>query len=103
MSLEKSMVETTYEYYNKTKEIFEDLMFRELRPYGIDRDNFEEYANSERLKMIIHNVGSSYFYLVYLDGDEIFVIEEHGEIIQRDDTYGIQYQVRVVSRKGVRF
>ena len=53
--------------------------------------------------MIIHNVGNSYFYLVYLDGEEIFVIEKHGEIIQRDDTYGIQYQVRVVSRKGVRF
>lgn len=97
------MVETTYEYYNKTKEIFEDLMFRELRPYGIDRDNFEEYADSKRLNMIIHNVGNSYFYLVYLDSEEIFMIEEHGEIIQRDDTYGIQYQVRVVSRKGVRF
>lgn len=103
MDFQKSMVEALYEYCNKADKAFEELILRELRPYGISKDNFEEYADSKRLNMIIHNVGNSYFYLVYLDGEEIFVIEKHGEIIQRDDTYGIQYQVRVVSRKGVRF
>lgn len=97
------MVETLYESYNKSKEIFEDLMFRELRPYGINRDNFKEYTDSKRLNMVIHHVGNSYDYLVYLDGEEIFVIEKCGELFQRDDTYGIQYQVRVAARKGVRF
>lgn len=101
------VVEATADAINKALkkqcDMLDNLILKELKPYGINALNIGEYASTGRLTLIKHKddgCSSTVYTHFYLDKEEIFVIKETYKMTVKDGKYGIKYHIGVVSRKG---
>ena len=81
----------------------DNLILKELKPYGINALNIGEYTSTGRLTLIKHKdegCSSTVYTHFYLDKEEIFVIKETYKMTVKNGRYGVKYRIGVVSRKG---
>ena len=99
----KATADCMEKYYKKQRDMMDNLILKELKPYGINALNIGEYASTGRLTLIestndsCRGVVYNHF---YLDGEEIFVIKETYKMTVKNGRYGVKYRIGVVSRKG---
>ena len=89
--------------YKKQRDMMDNLILKELKPYEINALNIGEYASTGRLTLIKHKdegCSSTVYTHFYLDKEEIFVIKETYKMTVKNGRYGIKYHIGVVSRKG---
>lgn len=99
----KATADCMEKHYKKIKGMMDNLILKELKPYGINALNIGEYASTGRLTVIEYRDDScrgAVYNHFYLDGEEIFVIKENHEMTVKDGKYGVKYRIGVVSRKG---
>lgn len=99
----KATADCMEKHYKKIKGMMDNLILKELKPYGINALNIGEYASIGRLTLIEYRDDScrgAVYNHFYLDGEEIFVIKETYKMTVKNGRYGVKYRIGVVSRKG---
>lgn len=99
----KATADCMEKYYKKQRDMMDNLILKELKPYGINALNIGEYASAGRLTLIESTNDScrgAVYTHFYLDKEEIFVIKETYKMTVKDGKYGVKYHIGVVSRKG---
>ena len=99
----KATADCMEKYYKKQRDMRDNLIIKELKPYGINTLNIGEYASTGRLTLIEYRDDScrgAVYNHFYLDGEEIFVIKETYKMTVKNGRYGVKYRIGVVSRKG---